>query len=281
MGFTPEQILAGIAVHEEDGVWTVVLPRFIRSVSDLVLSVEKAGGRYYVHENGCILRHWKENGIYPYFEENREALEGMFGFVLADGCLQRGYVREERGFFDFLKNLIFLIELPLLQPYLKIEKRYDTEDYRLPGEGTRPEAIPDFGRRIRPKCPEKDGGHLLLSGISYSDSDTAGSSVFFREAGDGTVCLEDGETHFPFHREALDRALQESGDPAPWEKAIRSVCACYGVKWRDRKILMHAEPDAEHLRDACFRFLQAAVLLSEVGEGGMLCKTGGGEGNGR
>lgn len=90
MKFTPDKMLEKITVAENDGVLRVVYPHFIASKYYLELSVMKINGRYYVNENGCVIRYLKESGIYPLYEKNRKTFESVFGIVLVGEKLQRG-----------------------------------------------------------------------------------------------------------------------------------------------------------------------------------------------
>ncbi len=134
-------------------------------------------------------------------EKNSKA----FGVVLFGKKLQRGYAREDKGYFDFIKNLIFMLNLDLIMPYLDTGERYDADDCTIPTGALTYEDISDYGTCMRHKLYEKDDGYLISSGIRYSDSDVSTSTVFFKECADGTVYIDDGETHFDFRRTVLER----------------------------------------------------------------------------
>lgn len=271
MDFAPEKIIERITAIESDAVLKTVYPHFIASEYDLEIRVVKVNGRYYAHENGCVVRRLKESGIYPLFEKNREKLEKVFGAVLVGEKFQRGYKEKERGYFDFIKNLIFILNFDIILPYLDTEEAYVTEDYDF--TEAEYDDVSDCRECTRLKLSEKDDGYLISSGICYSYSDVFGSSVFMKQCEGGTVYIDDGETHFEFRRDVTELLLQSDDGISVYGELVDGICKKYGVEFADSKISMISEPDTETLLDNYFRFLQAAVILSEIGDGGKLhCK---------
>lgn len=270
MKLTPEKIIEKITVSENDGELRAIYPHFIASKYDLELTVTKINGRYYVHENGCVVRYLKESGIYPLYEKNRKKLESVFGVALAGDRLQRGYVKENKGYFDFIKNLIFILNLDLIYPYLDMDKRYSADDFIIPNGVVKYEDISGYGACVQLKVYEKDDGYLISSGIRYSDSDVGASTVFFKECADGTVTIDDGETHFDFRRTVLEPLEQTDNGFDIYAELTGKICERYGIEWHDSKISMTSKPNTEVLLNNYFRFVQGAVLLSEVGHSGTI-----------
>ena len=270
MKFTPDKMLGKITVTENDGVLRAVYPHFIASKYDLELTVTKINGRYYINENGCVVRYLKESGICSLYEKHRKELERVFGVVLVGEKLQRGYVREVKGYFDFIKNLIFILNLDLIIPYLDTEKRYSADDCCISNGVYQYEDISGFGECVQLRLFEKDDGYLISSGISYSDSDVGASSVFFKECEDGTIYIDDGETHFDFRRTALEPLERTDNGFDIYAKLTDKICERYGIELHDRKISMTSKPNTEVLLNNYFRFMQGSVLLSEIGYSGIL-----------
>lgn len=270
MKFTPEKIIDRITVSENGGELRAVYPHFIASKYDLELTVTKISGRYYVHENGCVVRYLEESGIYPLYEKNRKKLESVFGVVLAGEKLQRGYTREDKGYFDFIKNLIFILNLDLILPYLDTEERYSADDCTTPNVGIPYEDVSGYGACVQLKVYEKDDGYLISSGIRYSDSDVGASTVFFKECADGTVYIDDGETHFDFRRNVLELLEHTDNGFEIFAELTSKICERFGIELHDKRISMVSKPNTEVLLNNFFRFVQGAVLLSEIGYSGML-----------
>ena len=270
MKFTPEKLLERITVTPDGGALKTVYPHFIASKYDLEITVKKISGRYYVSEGGCVVRYLKQRGLYPDFEKKRNTLEKLFGFVLSGEELHRGYTRENKGYFDFIKNLIFILNLDIILPYLDTDIRYGTDDFLPPRTGEC-EDISGYSDKIGLEIIPRDDGFLISSGICYSGSEESRSAVFLAECGDGGIYIGDGQTHFDYRREVLE-PIKNCDGFSKYSEITGKICERYALTLKDREIFMKSKANTEVLLNNYFRFLQGAVLLSEVGDGGMIEK---------
>ena len=269
---TLTKTLARITAQTDENEMRVVYPHFIASKSDLILSVCAVGTGWLLHENGCLAGYLRESGM-TCVKQNRRLLETVFGVSLKEDRIERrAEVLTKAVYFDFLRALIFLASADLILPFLSVHERVRWDTAKADGE-----TLPELSGRILPKLREYDVGWLVSSGLWYSGADTDESTVLFREWEEEMVRLSDGESTLPYRREVPELLDRSEGGRKRFETLLTVLTERFGLTWHNDilpfengDVALVCKPRTEVLLDGYFRFLQAAVILSEVGDGGIL-----------
>ncbi len=249
-------------VTERDGRIHLKIPKFF-GTSDLKLTVHSAGGVWYVHDNGCAIRH-----LSRHLGDQRK-LETVLKKVCHSRLIQKGKVvgnfSTAYRFFYYLQKLVFIAHADLY--YTKAEKPLYTKD--------KGEVYVPFD-----KAENTDASlllHELKKGIWFSYDENEGLTVsldtlfslFSTRPAFALETLENGLIRVRDLRagktegEIFEAFYWDHEDLAPYTDFIRKFADRFGAEFDGKSLYL--EENAEKHFSALCRFFNLAVLLSEVG----------------
>lgn len=249
-------------------VLTLKLPKFFGR-TDLKLSFHQADGIYYVHDNGCALRHLSRQVTDK--AKRTRILQKVCHICYLDGNRITGSFVQAHAFFYYLQMLVFIAHADLF--YTKLEKQlYEKDKTYVYTKVSEPlnEAVllQTLKNGIGFDYDENSGLSCCLD-MRYSLG--SGRAAYLLETLDGHVRISDkkkGRTE----GEILEQFFWNHDHLADYSKFVSRFTERFGAELDGDHVYLTGK--TEHFYEALVRFFNLAVLLSELGHHIALPKRG-------
>ena len=262
----PEEVLAMFFEHivkeMSEKEITFRLPKFF-GAADLKLSIHQVEGIFYVHDNGCAIRHLSRR------VKDKQKCEHILKKVCYSGWINRGRMTysflSTFTFFEYLKMLIFVAHADLYYTKAKCFLCYKDKDYSY---------------KETEKAEILDAKILLDTlkegiGVSYDENkglycrvdascSLSSSRMFFQ-----IETLENGKIRISdrkkgqYEGEIFEEFYWCNDDITPYSKYISKIVDRFGAEFDGRDVYLTDK--TENYATALFKFFNLAVLLSQFG----------------
>lgn len=261
---TPEQLTAQfyekIQKSRAGDVLTLRLPRFF-GTTDLKMSIFRVGDIYYIHDNGCALRHLAKQVSDP---KKRERVQRK---VCHAGAISKGRITgsfiKAWQFVYYLQGLCFIAHGDLF--YTRLERQLYREDVKFL-QPSRAEPLDEEALLAELKTAitfgyDENRGLYYWLDTRYSLSSTR-CAFLMETLADGRLRISDmrkGQTE----GEIFEQFYWDHQDLSLSRKFIDRVAARFGGVFNGEEVFVTDTQDRFYR--AMVRFFNMAVVLSELG----------------
>ena len=258
-----ERIFSQIEICEKENSLDMKIPGFFGKAS-LKLTVHQADGIWYVHDNGCVLRHLSRR------LSDKAKLERVLKKVCHSGLIQNGKIVGNfsgyHRFFYYLQRLVFIAHADLY--YTKAEKALyikDRGEVYVPLKNAEPMnkelLLEELKKGIWISYDVTTGLSVSL-GTTFSTFTTHPSFVLELPE-DGFIRLRDGRFG-EVEGEIFEAFYWDHEDLSPYTEFIRRFTHRFGGEFDGENVYL-TERGEKYFSALC-RFFNLSVLLSEVGD---------------
>ncbi len=257
-------VFDGIETKHAGNITTVKIPKFFGNAA-LTLSIHRADGVYYVHDNRCALKHLAQK------IKDRSKYERAIRKVCHSARIDKGRITGSfvnvTGFMYYLKDLIFVAQAELYYPKAMSQLCFKDKGYVY---------IPDD------KAESFDAEGLINmlkdSVNAYYDEEMglccwlkAGNSPFQTRYSFQVETLDDGHIRFSdrlkgkYEGELLEPCYwyHDSTDISVFTKFFTKLADRFGGEFDGKNIYLTEK--SKNFQSGLFRFFQLAVLVSRLG----------------
>ncbi len=258
----PEMLFSRVQTCERGNCLDLKIPGFFGKAS-LKLTVHQVGDVWYLHDNGCAIRHLSNR------LNDDEKLKRALKKVCHAALIQKGRVvgnfSNALRFFYYLQRLVFIAHADLY--YTKAEKALYTKDY---DEVYVPFGYADpMNRELLSETLKKgilvsyDENQGLRIGIDTLFSLFSTHPAFALETvDDGLLRIRDGRLGQE-EGEIFEAFYWDHGNLSPYTAFIRKFTDRFGAEFDGESVSL--TENKEKYFSALCRFFNLAVLLSELG----------------
>ncbi len=241
---------------------TLRFPRFF-GATDLKLSIHQVDGVYFVHDNGCAIRHLAKQ------VQDREKCHRIRRKVCHSGWIRSGCVTGDfmtaSRFLQYLQILIFIAHADLF--YTKLSEQIYRKNENIPYQGPENAQPMDIAALLNELkkgigfCYDENEGLSYWLDTRYSTFSTR--AAFLLETLDkGQIRISDRRKG-NVEGEIFEAFYWDHEDIAPYSKFIAKFAARFSAEFDGKDIYLTAKQ--ENFYAAICKFFNLAVLLSEFG----------------
>ncbi len=251
-----------IEMQRSDKICTLRFPKFF-GTADLRVSIHQVDGVYYMHDNGCVIRHLARRLQDP--QKLERALKKVCHPCWMDKGRITGNFVAVSSFLYYLQRLVFIAHADLYYPKAEKPLYYKDKSYIYQDAG---------------KADAMDEALLLKelqNGIHFEYDENQGLycwldtrySLFSGKASFLIETLEKGQIRISDRKKGLvegeifEAFYWDNDDLRPYHKFIAKIADRFGAEF-DGKNLYLTDKN-ERFAAAIFKFFNLAVLLSEFG----------------
>jgi len=241
---------------------TLKLPKFFGG-SCLKISIHSVDGSYYIHDNGCAIRHLKNR-----LKDNKKATRAL-NKVCHRSWIERGKVTgrftDALHFTLYLQMLVFIAHADLYytravsQLYCK-EKGYVYRGVNEAQPIDTHELFDRLKKAFRFDYDEKEG---LYSVIHSQCSISSTYTLLLTETLEGGLIRISDKRKGKTEGEILEEFYWCNHDIKPYSKFVAKLAARFGAEFDGKNAYLTAKE--ENVVAATFKFFNLAVLLCELG----------------
>lgn len=241
---------------------TLKFPKFF-GTGDLKVSIYRAQGLYYIHDNGCALRHLRKQVKDP------KRRERILKRVCSAGRLDRGRITGSflyvEQFLYYLQDLVFVTHADLY--YTKAQCQlcrkdkgyiYVNQDQAEPLDAA---ALLEELKKGISFCYDEDEGLYYWLSMRYPLSPTR-CSFLMETLADGRIRISDARKG-KLEGQILEQFYWDHDDVAPYGKFISRMAERFGGEFDGQDV--YVTEKTGRFFQAMMKFFNLAVLLSEFG----------------
>lgn len=257
-----DRFFGDIRKQRSGNTLTICLSRFF-GTTDLKVSIHQAGDVYYVHDNGCAIRHLTKQ------VQDLSKRDRILRKVCAACWIDKGRVTGNfctvRQFMVYLQMLVFVAHADLYDSKVQQPLYYRDRDY-VYIDADRADSLDESAllkelkNAIHFEYDENSGLYGWLD-TKYSLSGVCAAFVM-ESLPDGSVRISD-KRKGNVEGEIFEAFYWCHDDIAPYSRYISTFAARFGAEFDGLNVYVTARPD--RIRSAIFRFFNLSVLLSEFG----------------
>jgi len=257
-----DSFFSNIKTELKDNILEIQIPFFF-GISNLLLSVHCVDETYYLHDNGCAIKHLKSH------LDNAQKLERILSKVCSKQWIKNGIITgfftDVRYFFIFLQYLIFIANADLF--YTRLEKQIyskDTANQYLDSSYAKPFDPTPLLKKLKDSFRfgyDKNIGLFFNIATTYSLFSTH-VSFQLETLYDDSIRISDsrkGKTE----GEIFEAFYWLHNDISPYQQFVEKFANRFSVKFEDGNIYSYT--NTEKLFQNLFNFINTAILLSEIG----------------
>ena len=259
-----ELALAGIETTHAANITTVKIPKFFANTC-LTLSIHRANGIYYVHDNRFALRYLSRT-LRDAIKFDRAVKKVCHRHRMDNGRIT-GSFSNVTGFMDYLKDLIFVAHADLYYPKAKNQLCFKDKGYVYLSAD---QAEPFDEAELITMLKESMGAYYdedigLCCWLNASNFPFPTRYAFLVETlDDGCIRFSD-KLKGKYEGELLESCYwyHESTDISVYHKFFSKLAGRFGGEFDGQNIYLTAKP--KDFRHGLFQFFQIAVLVSRLG----------------
>lgn len=254
--------LAKIEQRTDGNVLTLKIPHFFGS-TDLKLSIYQVGGIYYLHDNGCALRHLAKQ------VKDKEKCERIRKKVCHSSWLEQNKITgsfcSTFSFFHYLKMLVFVAQADLYYTKVSWQLYRKEKGHVYPGtEKAEPMDNAALVEQLKEGIGfsyDEDLGLYCWSDVSSPLSSRRMSFLMETREG-GYVRISDLRKGAD-EGEIFEAFYWDHDDITPYSKCISDLAARFGAQFDGRDVYLADKTG--NFDKALLRFFNLAVLISALG----------------
>jgi hypothetical protein len=243
-------------------VLTLRFPRFF-GTTDLKVSIHQAGDVYYIHDNGCTIRHLSKQ-VADQQKRDRIIKKVCHSCWIDKGRITGRFCRSF-SFLYYLQSLVFIAHADLY--YTKTEKpvyHRDKAYFYVDADQADPldaaALLDELKNSIHFDYDENKGLYYWLD-TNYSFS--SGRASFLVETLERKRIRISDKNRGKIEGEIFEAFYWDNDDISPYSKFLSKITARFGAEFDGRDVFLSDK--AENLFPAMVKFFNLAVLLSEFG----------------
>ncbi len=254
----------GIEAKHSGNITTLKIPKFFGN-TNLTLSIHRADGIYYVHDNRCALRYLART--LRSTEKYERAVRKVCHCHRIDKGRITGSFSDVTGFLFYLKDLIFVAQADLYYARAKSQLCFKDKGYvYIPAEQGEPFAEADLMNMLRESVNsyyDEDMGLCCWLKASNSPFQTR-YSFLVETLADGRIRFSD-KLKGKYEGELLEPCYwyHNSTDISVYRSFLSKLAGRFGGEFDGKDIYLTAK--TKDFQSALFRFFQLAVLVSRFG----------------
>lgn len=262
----PDEVIAKffekVEKESSEKVMTLRLPKFF-GTADLKVSIHKAEGLYYIHDNGCAIRHLSR----------RVNDKQKCGRILKKVChpcwLSKGRMTNSFcntfTFFEYLKMLVFVAHADLYYTKAKCFLCYKDKGYSYV-EADKAELLDET--LLLEKLQEGigfsyDENQGLYYWVDVKCSISSARTFFQMETLEGGKIRISDRKKGKYEGEIFEEFYWCNDDITPYGKFVSKIVARFDAEFDGRDVYLTDK--TENFCKAIFKFFNLAVLLSQFG----------------
>lgn len=243
-------------------VLTLKFPRFF-GTTDLKVSIHQAQGDYYIHDNGCAVKHLSKQVKDP--QKRRRILKK----VCSSARMEQGRVTDRfyhvNQFLGYLQQLIFVAQADLYYTKAQVQLcRKDTGYSYVNQDKAEPfdtEALLEQLKTGISFCYDENRGLYYWLDLRYCLSSTR-CAFLVETLEKGRIRISDARKG-QLEGQILEQFYWDHDDPAQYGKFIGKVADRFGGEFDGRDVYLTEK--SGNCYQAMVKFFNLAVILSELG----------------